>query len=102
MHKAFALRRKCRAQKRRPTAQIPGKNLRTKEPLHAENRSPSPLDADDGLSAFLGGGRPPVDASAKAAAVGFFDYNGAVSCLPDGYAAFADGFIDIGERTLYD
>lgn len=58
--------------------------------------------ADDGLSAFLGGGRPPVDASAKAAAVGFFDYNGAVSCLPDGYAAFADGFIDIGERTLYD
>ena len=58
--------------------------------------------ADDGLSAFLGGGRSPVDASAKAAAVGFFDYNGAVSCLPDGYAAFADGFIDIGERTLYD
>ena len=43
-----------------------------------------------------------MDASAKAAAVGFFDYNGAVSCLPDGYAAFADGFIDIGERTLYD
>ena len=58
--------------------------------------------ADGGLSAFLGGGRPPVDASAKAAAVGFFDYNRAVSCLPDGYAAFADGFIDIGERTLYD
>ena len=58
--------------------------------------------ADDGLPAFLGGGRSPVDASAKAAAVGFFDYNRAVSCLPDGYAAFADGFIDIGERTLYD
>ena len=59
--------------------------------------------ADDGLSALLGGGRSPVDASAKAACCrDFFDYNGAVSCLPDGYAAFADGFIDIGERTLYD
>ena len=58
--------------------------------------------AHDGLSVLLGGGQSPLDASAKAVAVGFFDYNGTVSCLSDGYAAFADGFIDIGGRTLYD